>query len=155
MQDFIRALETCNPRDRRKNWVFVPYDQLNETLGIIQCHPADSLGIVLVESYWHASRRPYHKQKIALLLANMRHFAIEQAQRGVQVRYVAGHDDPATLLSPVINELGPLHMMQPAERELRMNLLSLVQDRLIVVHPHTGWLTTAADFQSATRGKAS
>ena len=46
-------------------------------------------GIVLVENPWKPARRPYHKQKLALVLANLRHFALEQAARGVAIRHVA------------------------------------------------------------------
>ena len=37
-------------------------------------------GIVLIESPHKAALRPYHRQKLALVLANQRHFALEQAQ---------------------------------------------------------------------------
>jgi deoxyribodipyrimidine photolyase-related protein len=30
-----------------------------------------------VENPWKAARRPYHKQKLALILANLRHFTLE------------------------------------------------------------------------------
>ena len=65
-------------------------------------------GIVVVESAWKARRRPYHKQKLALLLANQRQFALEQAGRGVAVRFVATDAPFGAALRDVASELGPL-----------------------------------------------
>ena len=42
----------------------------------------------MVESLQKGKRRPYHKKKLALLLSNERHFALEQAARGVKVIYI-------------------------------------------------------------------
>jgi deoxyribodipyrimidine photolyase-like uncharacterized protein len=44
--------------------------------------------VVLVESIARAEKRPYHQQKIALVLANLSHFALELAEAGVAVRHV-------------------------------------------------------------------
>ena len=63
-------------------------DQLNDRMGPLGAHAPQRVGIVLVESPWKAARRPYHKQKLALVLSNLRHFALEQAARGVAVRHV-------------------------------------------------------------------
>ena len=52
-------------------------------LNYLGAEPPHELGAVFVESTWKAARRPYHKQKLALLLANQRHFALELARRGV------------------------------------------------------------------------
>ena len=78
------------PRDHReRRWVYVPYDQLNDGVGPLASHAPSEVGIVLVESRAKARKRPYHKQKLAFILANMRHFALEQARRGVAVLYLS------------------------------------------------------------------
>jgi len=136
------------PRGERR-WLFVPYDQLGATLGPLAREPADELGIVLVESAWKAARRPYHRQKLALLLANQRHFALEQAARGVAVRHVATDGPFAPALGKLADELGPLRVMEPAERELRAELAPLVEERRIEFLAHEGWLTSARDFAAA------
>jgi deoxyribodipyrimidine photolyase-like uncharacterized protein len=71
-----------------RRWLFVPYDQLTDQVGPLSREAPKTLGIVLVENPWKPSRRPYHKQKLALIIANLRHFALEQADRGVAVRHV-------------------------------------------------------------------
>lgn len=130
-----------------RRWVFVPYDQLHDGVGPLQREPATELGVVLIESRAKATRRRYHKQKLALVMTNMRHFALEQAERGVAVRYVdAGDDDYATTLRALHAELGAMRVMRPAERELRVELQPLVDDGTLEELPHDGWLTTSEDF---------
>jgi deoxyribodipyrimidine photolyase-related protein len=138
-------------RTEGRRWLYVPYDQLSNRIGPLSREPAGELGIVLVESPWKASRRPYHQQKLALLLANQRHFAIEQARRGVAVRHVV-HDGPfREALEPLARELGSLRVMEPAERELRVDLAPLVERGLLEVVPHEGWLTSVDDWARSQR----
>ena len=60
----------------------------------------------------------------------------------------------AQLLHPIARELGPLRMMEAAERELRVDLQPLVDEALLEILPHEGWLTTPEQFAaSATRSK--
>jgi deoxyribodipyrimidine photolyase-related protein len=101
---------------------------------------------VLVESAGKAGRRPYHKQKLALLLTNMRHFALEQATRGVAVLYLHHEHGYLEALRQAVAQVGPLSMMEAAERELRHELAPMVASGEVVVTPHQGWLTTAAQF---------
>ena len=86
---FAEALRRAAPTAGDRQWVFVPYDQLTDRIGPLSRLAPGSAGIVLVESGAKAARRPYHRQKLALVLANLRHFALEQAARGVAVRHVA------------------------------------------------------------------
>ena len=148
MSSFLDELRRLNPPKSQRRWVFVPYDQLSDAIGPVAATPAEELGIVLIENRWKPRRRPYHKQKLALILANMRHFALEQAARGVAVHYVFGDAPYRTLLDRAIQELGPMSMMEAAERELRVDLEGL--ENLQVV-PHEGWLTTPEDFQNSQK----
>ena len=138
--------ETSGRSPAARRWLFVPYDQLHDGIGPLASEPAHELGIVLVESRAKASRRPYHRQKLALVLTNLRHFALEQAARGVAVRHVATAGGYADALAPLVHELGPLRVMRPAERELREELQPLVADGRLREIPHEGWLTTRDDF---------
>ena len=138
------AERQTDPEDRR--WIFVPYDQLSDRIGPLSREDPDELGIVILENPWKASRRPYHRQKLALVLANLRHFALEQAARGVAVRHLVAHGPYHWALEAVIAELGPLRMMRPAERELRIDVGPLVASGGLVELEHEGWLTTADEF---------
>ncbi len=140
---FQRRLADLAPSPEGRRWLYVPYDQLSDALGPLADAPAEELGIVLIESAAKGRRRPYHRQKLALILANQRHFALEQATRGVAVRYVMSTGTYAEALAPVIEELGSLQAMEPAEYELRAELADLDVELL----PHEGWLTTAEHFE--------
>jgi deoxyribodipyrimidine photolyase-related protein len=147
MTVFGERLRHVQPVGRHaRRWLFVPYDQLHDGIGPLATEPPGELGIVLVESRAKAGRRLYHRQKLALVLANLRQFALEQAARGVAVRHVATDTGYAEALQPLARELGPLRVMRPAERELRVELQSLVAAGALVELPHQGWLSTAADF---------
>jgi deoxyribodipyrimidine photolyase-related protein len=151
MSLFTRTLRehTTDPSGRR--WSFVVHDQLSDDLGPLSNHEPRSTGIVLVENLWQADRRPFHRQKLALLLANGRHFALEQARRGVAVRVVVAEKSCRSALEPLIAELGPLEVMRPAERELRADLAPMVDVGGLVEIPHEGWLSSADDFDASQK----
>ena len=136
----------------RRRWLFVPYDQLTDAIGPLAEEPPEELGIVVCESPWKAARRPYHKQKLALILANLRHFALEQARRGVAVRHLVLDGTYAEGLRPFAKAHGPLRCLRPAERELRRDLASLVDEGLMEWLPHTGFLTTREQFDASQKG---
>ena len=146
---FARALAAASPDPTGRRWLFVPYDQLTDQLGPLSRTDPREIGIVVVENPTKADRRPYHKQKLAWILVNLRHFALEQAARGVAVRHVVADGSYAEALRPVARELGGLTVMRPAERELRVDLAPLIAEGLLTEIPHEGWLTTAGDFAKA------
>lgn len=138
---------SVKPNERR--WLFVAYDQLTDELGPLSEEDPTDLGIVLVESRAKGYRRPYHKQKLAYVLGNMRQFALEQAERGVAVRYIATAGTYHDALTKQIDELGSVRMIAPAERELSVELHPLIVAGKIEVEPHRGWLTRRADFEAS------
>jgi deoxyribodipyrimidine photolyase-related protein len=148
---FTKELEKRQPPKEGRSWLFVPYDQLSEGIGPLSREDPRGLGIVLVENTWKAARRPYHKQKLALILTNLRHFALEQANRGVAVRHVIASGPYHEALEPLIQELGPLRGMVPAERELRADLQQLADKGGLEFLPHEGWLTTPEQFRASAK----
>lgn len=151
MSRFRDALRAHSNREENRRWLFVPYDQLTDAVGPLSREPAAECGIVVVECPDKAERRPYHQQKLALVLANLRHFALEQAARGVAVRHVVARSYAAAL-EPLAATLGPLQVMRPAERELRVELAPLVEAGKLAFVPHEGWLTTPEDFVASQEG---
>lgn len=133
-----------------RRWVFVPYDQLTHQMGPLSRTSPGDLGIIVVECPTKAGRRPYHRQKLALELANLRHFALEQAARGVSVKHVVSPGSYADALRPLVPELGCIEVMEPAERELREDLRPLVATGGVQTLPHEGWIT-APDALSASQ----
>jgi deoxyribodipyrimidine photolyase-related protein len=146
---FSRLLRERQSDSKRRRWLFVPYDQLSHAAGPLAEEDPGELGIILIESRSKAERRPYHKQKLALVLTNQRHFALEQAERGVAIRYVATSEPYGPPLESLASELGALRVREPAERELRADLASLVASGALEVVPHGGWLTTREQFRAS------
>jgi len=143
---FARELQRLQPEKTPRRWLFVPYDQLSDSIGPLSREKPDKLGIILVESPWKAGLRPYHKQKLALILANLRHFALEQALRGVAVKHIVSREPYHKALKKLLPELGPIRAMVPAERELRVDLQKLADGGGLQLIPHEGWLTSRKLF---------
>jgi deoxyribodipyrimidine photolyase-related protein len=88
MSAFLKEIAPALRRDRRgRRWVYVAYDQLTTDHGPLHDTAPSELGVVMLENPFKAARRPYHKQKLAIVLANGRHFACEPARRGVALRF--------------------------------------------------------------------
>ncbi len=151
MSVFKEELARFNPEPFGRRWLFVPYDQLSGGIGPLARENPQDIGIVLVENPWKAARRPYHKQKLALILANIRCFALEQAQRGVAIRHVVSSGPYRTALEPLAQELGGMRVMEPAERELRKDLEPLFESGRLELIPHEGWLTKRVQFEAVKK----
>lgn len=146
---FGEELASHRSDERGRRWIYAPYDQLGAHCGPLAESAPRELGLVLIESRSKAERRPYHKQKLALVLANQRRFALEQARRGVAVRYLLHAGDPGEVLEASAAELGPLALQEPAERELRHELAPLVERGALHVLENEFWLTRSADFEAS------
>ena len=138
------------PEDiKHRRWIYIPYDRYTGRTGPLTEQPAEDTGIVIVESTAKALRRPYHKKKLAVLISNMRHFALEQAARGVAVLYVFSPKSHGQALVDVQQEhaLPELICMTPAERELRLDLAAATDNGLRMKFVQdTTWASTTADF---------
>jgi deoxyribodipyrimidine photolyase-related protein len=149
MSFFLDRLSEKRRDPSGRRWIFVPYDQLTDRVGPLSKGDPKTTGIVLVETSWKGNRRPYHRQKLALILSNLRHFALEQSVRGVAVEYVFSHEPYRAILKRVISRLGPLTLMTPAERELREDLKPLVREGALTFVPHEGWMTDGGRLEGA------
>ncbi len=129
-------------------WVWLAYDQLNVAF-LESLNVEGRLGVVLIESSAKAQRRPYHQQKLGVLLSNQRHFALELQAMGYPVTYLIGQTPYAQILSTVQSQLGNLHCITAAERELRNEVAHLVEGGQLIEHEHPGWLTPQAWFTSS------
>jgi len=150
MSRFLKAL--VKVASKVENWHFVAYDQLNQEL-LPEFNSASSLGLVFVETSWKANRIPYHKQKLALLLSNQRHFALEMQALGHPIKYLFSDKDYAEVLNLFFNQYGPFSATMPAELTLRRSLEPLEVSGALTYQGHKGWLTTREDFLSSVGSK--
>ena len=122
------------------HWHYVAYDQLNRDL----LPDEEGIGLIFIETSWKAKQLPYHKQKLALLLSNQRHFALEMQDAGYPVRYVFSEKEYGEILGGICKELGKITATKPAELTLRRSLQPLIDSGEIKLLDHKGWLTTTA-----------
>ena len=152
MSVFKQQIETARPTTQdiaRRRWIYVPYDRLTDRVGPLAEQPAADTGIVLIESSAKASRRPYHKKKLVVLVSNMRHFALEQQARGVAVVYGFSrlNHGAALLQLQQSYRLPVLTCTTPAERELRLDLRLAQEGGLKVeIVDDPAWASTTQDF---------
>ncbi len=148
---FFRALAERTAAQgslRDKQWIYVPYDQLSLDRGLAsRADPAQTC-LVFIESADKPARRRYHKKKLAFLLSNERHFALEAAERGFAVLYLAGDATFAAQLRAAMREHPRREVLveRPAERELREELASVEGLRVVASER---WLTSEEDFTRA------
>jgi deoxyribodipyrimidine photolyase-related protein len=152
-KQFTRSLGELKPNTAPSKWIFIPYDQLSDKLGPLAEGDSKDLGIILIENHAMLSRRPFHKQKLAYLVANMRHFALEQARRGVAVDYHFAKSSFRKVLERCAKKKGRIWTMEPPERSLRIEINPLVDSGVIRLLPHEGWLTSTRDFCSSQSNK--
>ena len=134
---------------RRRRWIYVPYDRLTDAAGPLSETAPEQAGIVMMEALAKARRRPYHKKKLVLILASQRHFALEQAARGVKVAYVftPGIFADGLLAAKERYGLPRLTMMEPAEREMRLDMAEAARRGVEIEQVSDAtWLSTVEDF---------
>ncbi|MGI4831607.1 MAG: cryptochrome/photolyase family protein [Janthinobacterium lividum] len=147
----IKRYQPTPDEARARRWIYVPYDRLHDGVGPLrETKPEDAI-VVLMESRAKGTRRPYHKKKLTFVLSAMRHFALEQAERGCRVVY--GYSP--TSFSDGLMELqerwgwAEIVVNRPAERELRVELREARQNGLrIRAVSDTAWLSTTEDFEA-------
>lgn len=155
MSEFRKCLkerQTNCDRAAVRQWFYVPYDQLNLGLFTEARDTPGQCGFLFLETPSKAGRRPYHKQKLAYVLANQRHFALECAERGIAVDYRiarSGQDEADTLRDWCKEQGRSLLVQEPAERELRQTLVPLIESGELSQRAHPGWLSTTEQFVKA------
>ena len=154
MSDFLERLKRLNGSARGRRWAYIPCDQLSDAIGVLAREKPGDSAILLIESHENARRRPYHRQRLALLWSNQRHFALEQCGRGVFVEYVISQWPISQVIESVAAKTGPLEMQEAAERELRFELTSLVDAGILRIIPHEGWLTRKEDLVASASGSS-
>ena len=136
---------------KQKQWIFVPYDRLNDRIGPLAGISPQHAGIILIESHAKGRNRPYHKKKVLLVLSNMRHFALEQRARGLAVIYCNAPESYGVQLLGIQREFGLdlISVATPAERELRKDLASAETNGLQLKYvADDAWISTEEDWRT-------
>ena len=145
----IRAARPTPDEVAARRWVYVPYDQLTTDVGPLAGADPAAVGVVMVESAARARARPYHQWKLAVVLANERHFALELAAKGFRVLYLTGDDGFGAQLRAALarHAIARFTVMEPAERILREELRDAGVALDLIAN--ATWLTTPLHFEAA------
>ncbi len=150
MSKFNSAI--LNVPETVKKWHFVAYDQLNQGL-LPEYDGTDLLGLIFIETTWKAQQLPYHKQKLALLLSNQRHFALEMQEFGHPIKFIYSDKQYSEVISELVDKLGVISAVKPAELILRKSLYKLEEVGKVKIYDHKGWFTTTEEFISSVGKK--
>ena len=104
--------------------LYVAFDQLNLSSGVLRDSDPSSDVVVLVESKRMTSGRPWHKERLFFLISSARHFAKELEAAGFKVLYLKAETTIAGL-EMAKRQLGdqPIFAMEPASFQQSENLL--------------------------------
>jgi deoxyribodipyrimidine photolyase-related protein len=148
LPSFFQTIARFRPKRGRepKRWVFLPYDQLRADHPLLTGLPSET-GVLYLETSAKPARRPYHKQKLALLLSAMRHDALARGRVGhpVLYRFSEAWYDVALGREREALGLAEVEALAPAEVEVREALAKLSWLRL---RPNTLFLTDEAFYRS-------
>lgn len=148
MASFFETIRRFRPKRGRgpKRWVFLLYDQLRPEHPLLGGPPAET-GVVYVETSAKPARRPYHKQKLALLLSAMRHDALTRGSRGhpVLYRFSERWYDGALAEVQETFALDRVEVLAPAEAEVRVPLSRLPW---LEIRPNSLFVTDEAFYRS-------
>jgi deoxyribodipyrimidine photolyase-related protein len=148
--EIVKRHEPTPAEAKRRRWIYVPYDRLHDGVGPLAGTAPEDAIVVLMESVAKGTRRPYHKKKLTLVLSAMRHFALEQAERGCRVVYGASQTSFADGILDLQRtwQWSEIVVNRPAERELRVELWEAKAAGLrIRAMQDTAWLSTTEDFE--------
>ena len=113
------AFPPLNDRNKADRLVIVLGDQLDPTIGPVATATDDDV-VLMMEADEESTHVPSHKQRTALFLSAMRHFAVDQADRGRRVRYV---------------EITDSHNTHSFEGEIRRAIEACRPESVHVTHP--------------------
>ena len=144
---FASQVNSVGPKDAQR-WVWLAYDQLNLAFLESLERADESLGVILIESSRKGRSKPFHQQKLAFLLSNQRHFALEVQAQGIPVHFVSTDRSFGDALKR-LGDFGVIESFEHAERSLRKSVETLVAEGKVILHPHPGWLTQREWFESS------
>jgi deoxyribodipyrimidine photolyase-related protein len=144
---FLRSIRQFAPDPDRppSRWVLVLYDQLRPAHPLVTGPPAD-VGVIYIETSAKPARRPYHAQKLVLLLSAMRHDAEARGRAGHAVRYHVSDAWYDEALREIRERHGidRVEVLAPAEAEVRGPLAALPW---VIQHPNSLFLTDTAFYR--------
>jgi len=128
-----------------KRILYIPFDHLNKTKGVLKDLDKKNDLVVLVESKRMTSGRPWHKERLFFLISSARHFAQELRDSGVSVEYVKAESTIAGLDS-VKKRYGdlPVYCAEPSS----FRSFAQLSEYGVQFVPNDLFLTSREDFNA-------
>ena len=128
-----------------KRILYIPFDHLNNTKGVLKDLDKKNDLVVLVESKRMTSGRPWHKERLFFLISSARHFAQELRDSGVSVEYVKAETTIAGLDS-VKKKYGdlPVYCAEPSS----FRSFAQLSEYGVQFVPNDLFLTSREDFNA-------
>lgn len=128
-----------------KRILYIPFDHLNKTKGVLKDLDKENDLVVLVESKRMTTGRPWHKERLFFLISSARHFAQELSDSGVSVEYVKAENTIAGLDS-VKKQHGdlPVYCAEPSS----FRSFAQLSEYGVQFVPNDLFLTSREDFNA-------
>jgi deoxyribodipyrimidine photolyase-related protein len=137
--------------------IWILGDQLNPRISALESVAPSECVVLMIESLAIARRRPYHKQKLALLWSAMRHFGLELRELGYEVDYYSAQPHLKPALEAHMAKHHPTHMRltETAEygRSKRLARILKTYEVEVQLTPNNMLLSEKAEFARDARGK--
>jgi deoxyribodipyrimidine photolyase-related protein len=150
-----------NDRNKTDRLIVVLGDQLDPSLPPVSTATDDDV-VLMMEVDEESTHVPSHKQRTALFLSAMRHFAVEQAERGRRVRYVTLSDPHNTHafrgeIERAIDACRPasVHVTHPGDWRV-MRMFESLENELgipVEIHDDEHFLTPLGTFRAWAEGR--
>ena len=138
--------------------VWIIGDQVDRTASSLKAAPPGS-PVVFIESLKSFRSRPYHWQKLVLILSAMRHFASELRAAGREVSYHTLTDDFTKTISQFVRKAGikTLYVMEPNDHDRAMDMPAIAKKIgcHVEVTPNNQFLADHDQFAEWATGKRS
>jgi deoxyribodipyrimidine photolyase-related protein len=128
-----------------KRILYIPFDHLNKTKGVLKDLDKKNDLVVLVESKRMTTGRPWHKERLFFLISSARHFAQVLRDAGVSVEYVKAETTIAGLDS-VKKQYGdlPVYCAEPSS----FRSFAQLSEYGVQFVPNDLFLTSREDFKA-------
>jgi deoxyribodipyrimidine photolyase-related protein len=155
------AFPALNDRNKAARLIVVLGDQLDPTIGPVADATDDDV-VLMMEVDEESTHVPSHKQRTALFLSAMRHFAVDQRERGNRVRYVEITDSHNTHsfegeIKRAVDACRPdsVHVTHPGDWRV-MQKFEALEDELdiqVEIHPDEHFLAPLETFREWADGR--
>lgn len=154
----MKITSSAKPRDSLRTTVWITGDQCSPfNSALAGCDPARTR-VLMIESTTHARARPYHKRKLVLIYAVMRHFADDLRAAGWTVDYYASCADDQAAFDAHLAAWQPqqLRMMAQSEFGVIEGFSALATERSLpfAVLPHGNFISEASDFDRLAKSES-